>query len=260
MKYPLGICLSPESARPLSLGAFDFLEVNVQQFLMPEAPASAFEQQLELARACAWPVRAANCFLPGDLKCVGESVDGARLLAYAKTAFQRAAQAGIETIVFGSGAARRAPEGYDIARAFDDYVAVLRQLGPLAEKSGVTLVVEPLNRSESNIVNSVAEGAEAVERCGHPSIRLLADSFHMMVESEPASEIVRFGKWIHHVHFAELEGRAFPGKHREDFRPFFDALAQINYQGRIALECAWDDIATDLVTSAHYLAEQLEPE
>jgi len=139
----------------------------------------------------------------------------------------------------------------------EDIAGVLRRLGPIAQRHGITLVVEPLNKSECNFINSLAEGAEAVERGNHPNVRLLADFYHMLKDGEPACEIARFGRMLAHTHVAELAGRAFPGKAAQDFRPFFEALGQTGYTGRIALECTWDNIAADIVASTRYLREQM---
>jgi sugar phosphate isomerase/epimerase len=89
-------------------------------------------------------------------------------------------------------------------------------------------------------------------------VRLLADFYHMLMDAEPASEIARFGNIIGHTHVAELAGRAFPGKSRQDFRPFFQALRESGYRGRIALECKWDNIANDLAASTAYLRGQMD--
>jgi sugar phosphate isomerase/epimerase len=249
----IGICCNPQDAVRLPARAFAFLEVNVQNFLVPEKTQAEFRPNLEAARGAVNPVKSANCFLPGDLKCVGPSIDKERLGNYAETAFSRAAQVGMEIIVFGSGAARTAPDGYPLSQAAQDFVNVLRLLGPIAQRHGITLVVEPLNKGECNLINSLAEGADAVESCDHPNVRLLADYYHMLKEGEPATEIARFGPLIRHTHIAELSGRAFPGKSREDFSPFFQALHQAGYKGRLALECAWDNMATDLEPSMRYL-------
>ena len=251
--FEIGICCHPRDAARLPASAFDFFEVNVQNFLVPEKEEADFTPNLEAGRGALRPVKSANCFLPGDLKCVGPAIDQERLTRYAETAFRRAEQAGMEIIVFGSGAARMIPDGYPLRDASEDFVRVLRRLGPIAQAHGVTLVVEPLNKGECNLITSLAEGADAVERCKHPNVRLLADYYHMLKEGEPATEIVRFGHLIRHTHIAELSGRAFPGKSREDFSPFFNALEQANYTGRIALECSWDNMETDLEPSIRYL-------
>lgn len=254
---PLGLCCTPKEAESLDPAAFDFIEVNVQNFLVPGLDDSAFLPHLEQARAAVKPVKSANCFLPGALKCVGPAIDSDRLLRYAGTAFTRARRVGIDTIVFGSGAARIVPDGYPHPQALHDFVRLLRLLAPIAQHHAITLVIEPLNKGECNFINSLAQGAEAVEQCAHPNVRLLADFYHMLKEAEPASEIARYGHLIKHTHAAELAGRSFPGKSRENFRPFFQALREARYTGAIALECAWDDLQADLTPSAQYIRHQM---
>jgi len=134
-----------------------------------------------------------------------------------------------------------------------EFGRLLHQFGSIAQRYGVTLVVEPLNKAECNFITSLAEGAEAVERCNHLNVRLLADFYHMLKDGEPVSEVVRFGQLIRHTHVAELAGRGFPGKSREDFRPFFQALEQVGYTGRTVLECTWGNIETELESSTRYL-------
>lgn len=251
----IGICCGPKETVGLPAGAFDFLEVNVQSFLAPEKEEAEFRAQME--EGAIRPIKSANCFLPGKLKCVGPDVDMERLTRYAETAFRRAAEARMEVIVFGSGAARMAPDGYARERAMEDFCGALRCVGLIAQRHGLTVVVEPLNRKECNLVNSLAEGAEAVERCNHPNVRLLADFYHMLMEGEPATEIARYGHMLGHTHVAELAGRGFPGKGGEDFRPFFRALRESSYKGRIAIECKSDDIGKDVEGSTRYPREQM---
>jgi len=253
----LGICCNLKDVEGLEGGDFDFIEVNVQGFLIPEQEEGNFLPHLGEARRAPRPVKSANCFLPGDLKCVGPGVDRERMVRYAGNVFRRAEQIGIGIIVFGSGGARNVPDGYPHEQALSDFVGALRLFGPMAQKHGITLVVEPLNSAECNFINSLAQGAEAVEQCNHPNVRLLADFYHMLKDGEPPSEIVRFGHLIAHTHAAELAGRSFPGKSQEDFRPFFQALRQVRYTESIALECKWDDIRTDLDRSVRYLRGQM---
>ena len=62
-------------------------------------------------------------------------------------------------------------------RGVEQFIRALEICAPLAEKHGVTLVVEPLNRAECNLVNTAVEGAVAVARVNRPHIRLLVDFF-----------------------------------------------------------------------------------
>jgi sugar phosphate isomerase/epimerase len=236
---------------------FDYVEENVQNFLAPQEPDEVFARKLAALPGAGLPVMAANCFLPGALKCTGPSVEMEALKRYAETAFQRARQAGIRFIVFGSGGARQIPEGFDRARARDQFLACLRGIAPLAEREGVTLVVEPLNKKECNFINSLAEGAGIVEEAGHPQVRLLADIYHMRMDGEPAAEIVAHGRWLKHVHVAEREGRFAPGTQGEDFGPYLRALKEIEFAGAISYECGWKNFPGQAVTSVKGFREQV---
>ena len=138
-----------------------------------------------------------------------------------------------------------------------EFSGLLRLMGPIAARHGVTIVVEPLNKGECNFITSLSEGAEAVGRCNHPNVRLLADIYHMLQDGESAGEIAKFGHLLDHVHVAELTGRFYPGKAREDQRAYYRALKQVGYKGRVSIESHWDDIAVDAAPSVRYLREQL---
>ena len=160
-------------------------------------------------------------------------------------------------IVFGSAGARMVPEGFSTAKAFEQYVDILRQFGPLAEENGVTIVVEPLNRGECNLVNTVLEGAEAVQRANLPSVKLLVDLFHMLRNGESPDDIIKVGPLIRHAHLAENKDRAAPGTHGDDFRPFLRALRRAGYNQRLALEPIWTDLPRQIGPALQELRKQL---
>jgi sugar phosphate isomerase/epimerase len=252
----IGICTTVDQARTFAQAGFDYIEENVQSFLVPEEPESAFAAKLAAAQGSVLPVRAACCFLPGALKCTGPAVDLERIAGYADSAFRRARQAGIDIIVFGSGGSRQIPEGFNRATALDQFIACVRRIAPLAEKQGVTVVIEPLNSKECNFINSLAEGARVVETVAHPQVWLLADIYHMLVDREPADEIITHGSSIHHVHVAELEGRMAPGTSGEDFGPYLRALAKIGYRGSLSYECFWKDFPQQAAACLSSFREQ----
>ncbi len=234
----IGVCVDPAIA--LSWPSFpgDFIEANVQKLLVPESDEDVYQQSLTVMAPLRGRISAANCFLPGDLKVVGPHVDHERLVRYADTAFRRGSELGIKTIVFGSGGARQIPDGWSHADAFLQFIEALEICAPLAAKHGVTLVVEPLNRGECNLVNTVIEGAVAVAQVDHPNIRLLVDIFHMLRNEESPEDIVKVGPWIAHAHIAEKADRTAPGVRGDDFSAFFRALEKAGYKGDMSIECA----------------------
>lgn len=260
----IGICTSLEKAADLAgagvdLAGVDFIEEHVQRFLVPELGDDEFAKSRELALNSPVPPRVANCFLPGKLKCVGPEVkvNEARILQYAETAFARAAEVGIDTIVFGSGGSRKVPDGFPKAEAVRQLVELLTKLAPLAAKRGVTVVVEPLASADCNFVNSLAEGAEVVEAVGHESVRLLADTYHMLRDGEGPEAIAKHGRLLRHCHVAEIEGRACPGTHGEDLTPYYRALKSVGYEGRLSMECSWKDMASECAGAVGYIKARL---
>ena len=239
----LGICADLESSPTVQQAGADFLEVNAQHFLVPAAGDADFLPRREAAARLAVPIRSANCFLPAGLPCVGPAVDEAALLEYARNTFSRAAETGIRCLVFGSGGARNVPAGFPVARAREQFVRLLQQLAPLAERASVTITVEPLNPNECNFLHTLAEGAKIVEACRHEHIRLLADTYHMGFSGEGPEVIRQHGKYLRHFHIADCPSRHFPGADGSSYRSYFEALRETGYPGAISMECRWDDFA-----------------
>ena len=254
----IGFCTDPATVASLpSRPNCDFIEGHVVNFLTPEAPDAEFAPRAAALRASGFPMPAANVLLPAALKCSGPDIDYERLERYGQTVFRRAKEIGMTLIVFGSAGARMVPEGFPVAKAFEQYVDLLRQFGPVAEQNGVTIVVEPLNRGECNLVNTVLEGAEAVRRANTSGVKLLVDIFHMLRNGESPDDIVKVGPLIRHAHVAENKDRAAPGINGDDFRPYLRALRRAGYNDRLALEPIWTDLPRQLGPALAELRKQL---
>ena len=244
--FPIGVCTNLEDAEILGRAGVDFLEVSTQSFLEPgDASEGHFEANRAAARGLLPPVQNANLFLPGGLPCVGPAVDEPALLAYAQRAFERAQKAGIKGIVFGSGAARTLPEGFPAERARGQFVRLLVKFAVLAERSDVTLFVEALNPRECNFLNTLAEAAELVTACGHPNVMLVADTYHMGFAGEGPEAIRQHGALVRHFHVADGPSRHYPGADGQSYRLWFEALRAIGYQGKISIECRWENVADE---------------
>ena len=170
--------------------------------------------------------------------------DQAAQLAYVRTAFTRLQKIGTTIVVFGSGGARRIPEGFDKAEAFKQLVDFGRRIAPEAQAHGITVAVEPLRQQESNIINSAGEGLELVNAIGHPNFQLMIDFYHLASEKEDPEIVIRAASHIRHLHTANPAGRVFPLEWTEfDYAPFFANLRKIGYDKRISVEASTTDFA-----------------
>lgn len=237
----LGVCTSVDNAAALRAAGGSYIEASVSGFLIPEASDEEFAKNLEKAKACPLPILCCNGFYPGNIRLTGPDADFDRAVRYAEKAFERAEMVGVTTIVFGSGGARRIPDGFSRDVARNQFVDLLKAIGPLAQKHGVTIAIEPLRTQECNFINTVREGTSIAREAGHPNICVLADIYHMTQAGEDASAITDAGKTLRHCHIAENARRTAPGVDGDDFRPYFDALKAIDYKGRISVEGNWLD-------------------
>jgi len=216
--------------------SYDYAEWGVGSVLRPLESEDAFRASLDALSAAALPYQVCNGFIPGELKITGPDADRSALREYVATAMERAERARVEVIVFGSGGARRIPEGFDVQAAHEQLVAFCSMVGPLAQDHGVTIAVEPLNTSECNVLTSVAECAALVREVAHPGIRLLVDAYHLMHDGDSYDDIVKHGDLLAHVHIATVPGRRAPGTEPCDLSRFFGALAEASYVGRVSIE------------------------
>jgi sugar phosphate isomerase/epimerase len=253
----IGVCVKPGVVTEKVAG-LDFLESTIKDLLVPTEDEESFQQKLAIARSDAHPTVAANCLFPKELKTTGPEVNRRALKEYFTTTCRRAAAAGIEILVFGSGGSRNLDEGVSEATASAQMIEGLQQFGPIAAAEGITLVLEPLNRNGCNFINSVDEAAALVRAAGHPAVRVLADTFHMAKEGEEAESIRRAGELVAHVHCAEGDGRGPLGTVGEDHRPYFKALKDIGYDGRVSIEAKWTDLAAQLPAAIAELNKQIE--
>jgi sugar phosphate isomerase/epimerase len=237
-----GICTVVENAHQVQAAGWDFVEVTVPNLLEGQIPD---DQWKGLARVTGspLPILAANMLVPAALKICGPAVDSANLGAYIKRVVARAQAVGIKTLVFGSGGARAVPDGFDRSKARAQILDFMRMVADLAAGAGITLVAEPLNSKESNIINTVAEAITYVQAVNHPRVKCLVDSFHFWKENEPLENVVKAGPWLWHVHVAD-KSRVPPGQSDgADYRPFFHALKAGSYAGPISVEASdFDDI------------------
>lgn len=112
----------------------------------------------------------------------------------------------------------------------------LRALGDHAAQYGVPLLFEPLNRYETNLVNTVADGVRLLESVGSSNVKLLCDLFHMNIEETNLAAALRTGgKYVGHIHFADSNRRP-AGCGHINFRSIAAALRDIAYEGYVSAE------------------------
>lgn len=252
----LGVCAGASHARLLADSGADYIELGVTGALSPLGDDSEWEKKR--AELLAMPLRSEtfNVFLPGTLRITGEAdqlADAESVRRYVFTALRRAREIGGKVIVFGSGGARNVPDGFPKERARDQIRDFLRICTEATEETGVVIAIEPLNKGECNIINTVGEAVtEYAAVINHPGIRVLADTYHMERENEPISVIPEHAAYIVHAHTADTK-RVGPGQGQYDHVALYRTLHEAGYTGRLSIEANFKDLPSEIADSIKHL-------
>jgi sugar phosphate isomerase/epimerase len=123
-----------------------------------------------------------------------------------------------------------------------EFAENLNELGRYAAQRNVELLFEPLNRHQTDVTNTLADGIEIIKKAGADNIKLLADFFHMSIEEiNIAESIEKAGRFIGYVHFVDSD-RKPAGMGHIDLKSAVDALKHIGYKGYLSAEALpWPD-------------------
>ncbi len=139
-------------------------------------------------------------------------------------------------VITGGIRGRIAAGAADPAGIRERGLAALRECAAYAADRGVTLLLEPINRYETDLVNTTEEGLELIDRTGAGNIKLLLDTFHMNIE-DPSIEdgFRRAGARLGYVHLVDSNRRA-PGLGHLDFARLLKVLDGMGYDGILDFE------------------------
>ncbi len=116
--------------------------------------------------------------------------------------------------------------------------AAMRRVAREAHEAGVVLALEPLNRFESNMINTAAQGIEFCRAAGGKGIGLLLDTFHMHIEEKDSAAAIRAAAaagFLSHFHSAEND-RGVAGTGQVHWVEVSAALRRVRYDGWVMLE------------------------
>jgi sugar phosphate isomerase/epimerase len=126
--------------------------------------------------------------------------------------------------------------GVTFDQAWTWMVDALREVAEVAAVHDVKLCLEPLNRYETDLVHTVAEGLALLEQVGAENVGLLLDTFHMNIEEVDLSQAIRdAGERLFHVHVAD-SNRRYPGAGHIDFGSVLRTLVDVGYTGYVSGE------------------------
>jgi D-psicose/D-tagatose/L-ribulose 3-epimerase len=234
---------------------FDTVEIPVEapEHIAPAALKAAAEKAgIAIGSVCA-------CMGPGrDLR--GTVAEQETAIAYISTLIGQAAEMGCPRIIgpLYSVVGKRGP--VPAARKKTEFATVvknLKVLAALAAKKGIELDVEPLNRFETDFLNTCEQGLKLLKAVGAKNVKLHLDTFHMNIEEKnQAAAIRKVGRHLGHFHACGTD-RGTPGGDSLDWAPIVSALHDIGYGGDVVIESFTQDVK--VIAAAAAIWRKIEP-
>ncbi len=128
------------------------------------------------------------------------------------------------------------PADANLAAYRERSATAMREVASVAADLGITVCTEIINRFETYLFNTVAEGLQYLEMIGHPAVKLQLDTYHMNMEEDDIPRAIReAGSKIGHFHCAD-SNRKLPGRGHVDWKGVKAALDDVGFQGTLVIE------------------------
>lgn len=234
---------------------FETVEIPVEalEHIDPaKVKAAADKAGLKIGSVCA-------CMGPGrDLR--GSATDQQTAAAYMRGLIDQAARLGCPSVIGPIYSVVGLADAHDDAEKKEQFNLVVKNLKPLAkhaERKGVQLCIEPLNRFETDFLNTCDQGLKLIKAVGSKAVKLHLDTFHMNIEEKnQAAAILKAGKYLAHFHACGSD-RGTPGGDHIDWKPIVAALKKIKYKGDVVIESFTTDVK--VIARAAAIWRKMEP-
>lgn len=221
-----GCCFGSDPALAAALrdAGFDYGEVHISHIMQKDD--SAFAMYADTLQKIGLPIESGCVLLTGGMALNRLQRNFAEMDAYLQTASARCKALGMQTVVFGSGGARRVPEGETDAELFEDLVVFLRDhAAPAFAQHGIRIAIEPLSERPC-AVNTIDEALALSDAVGRKDVQVLADNYHMFKEEDSIANIAKASGRLIHAHVCSPAERTVPAPDDGyDLRPFLKAVA-----------------------------------
>ncbi len=234
---------------------FDTVELPIEspEHIDPEKVRAAAEKAgIAIGSVCA-------CMGPGrDFR--GTKADQKTAMAYCRALIDQMVVMGCPSLigpVYSVVGRIGAHDNAERKAQFDLVVKHLRTLASYAEDRGVQICVEPLNRFETDFLNTCDQALKLIRAVKSPALKLHLDTFHMNIEEKnQAAAILKAGPLLGHFHACGSD-RGTPGNDHIDWPSIADALRKIKYQGDVVIESFTTDVK--VIARAAAIWRKMEP-
>lgn len=239
MKF--GVCMTAEELITAFPPAADYADVLAYPLL--DLAPDTWQKVKRAVNTGECKVYSSVCLFPATLRLTGEDFDLAKVRDFSDRILHAQAELGIKTVVFGSGGARKIPDGFSHDRAWAQLDEAGAVLADLAKSYGQKIGIEFLSAKEDNTFNTLSTTVRYIERLGRDNMGVTLDFYHFNNSGEELSLIEKYKDLILHAHIASPTRKACQSD--EDWAFFRERVALLNkigYTGNLTYEGAYQSL------------------
>lgn len=241
----LGICTNMNARSVVDVGldqtpyaekiGLEYVELPVDRLMRyDDFRFEAFKKEV---LASPLPCVACNTFVDPSIKLTGKEYNQNTFENYITKALSRIASIGAKKVVFGSAKARNIPSYLSAEEGRAQVIERIKFIAAAAERHGIEVQIEHLNRTESNCINTFEESAAIAKQLNRPNVKSIFDYYHFAVSGENEDLIRQNQEWIGHMHFACTTERRMPDlDEAKKLKPVLEMLRDCSYNDTFSIE------------------------
>lgn len=231
-RIEVGVCLKLNQKELTDYISADYFEFPFADIASMDDDAFVALSEFIQKRSIKCPVM--TQLLPKKISIVETDFAMTPLAGYLEVGFRRAKQLGVSVVVFGNAAARNIGRGITYEMARKRLCQFCKETAKLAQKFNIEICIEPLNRTQSNHINTLSQAMKLTDDVNEQNFGIVMDYFHFQVEKDSFNEIDRRPKIVRHCHTASLLYRTIPDCNEQI--DFIDWVKRTSYSGGISFE------------------------
>ena len=233
---PIGICTDFTNLPDAHALGYDYVEIPLNA--LTALSEAYFEEFAAWCAGSGVRVQAVNGMLPEGLNIVGTDVRAPELHEYLSRAFARCQRLNVRVVTLDAGLARTVPEGFDYPMAWRQLGNFLRLCQGHARECGLVVAVEPLRKTECNLLNLVSEATLLSGLLQLGNVGVAANTGAMAMAAEPVTALSQCGNSLCHVHVEHPLTRRMPREgDGEDWFKLMRVLKRRGYAGGVSVCC-----------------------
>ncbi|MCI1958361.1 MAG: sugar phosphate isomerase/epimerase [Clostridia bacterium] len=196
----IGLCVFSQNIERAAESGYDYIQLP--GFEIAEMTDDEFKNVAKKVEKCGITVLGFNAYCTGRLPIASDGFNEENTRKYADLLLKRGCMLGVKNFGIGAPSARKLPKGADVKKAWENGKRFLISTAEEAEKFGINVLVESLNKKCCDFITTLSESKKMVDEVNMKNVHMIVDFYHMKVNGEDYKTAVKYLPYTYDVHIS----------------------------------------------------------